>query len=327
MLPPPSAEPRTNHHEGLTPVTALRILAVAIVSLFVSAGAGVHAAPIDLSPEQPGRLHTVRNEQAIALLPKGFPFVQAGTLTVGIHPGSPPISTYATDAKTIVGFDADLVQLIGESLGLKPTLVATAWANWPLGLQSGQFDAVVSNVTVTEERKEKFDFSTYRKDVVGFYVPTNSRITSIREPKDIAGLRVITDSGTNQEKILLEWDRENVAKGLKPIQVQYYTDDAVESLTLEAGRADVIFSVNSSRAYKAALDGKTRLVGTVSGGWPLTAEIAVTTRKGSGLAAPVTAALNGLIANGAYAKLLAHWNLSAEAIDRSLTNPPGLPRS
>jgi polar amino acid transport system substrate-binding protein len=253
--------------------------------------------------------------------------VQAGTLTVGIHPGSPPISTYATDAKTIVGFDADLVQLIGESLGLKPTLVATAWANWPLGLQSGQFDAVVSNVTVTEERKEKFDFSTYRKDVVGFYVPTKSRITSIREPKDIAGLRVITDSGTNQEKILLEWDRENVAKGLKPIQVQYYTDDAVESLTLEAGRADVIFSVNSSRAYKAALDGKTRLVGTVSGGWPLTAEIAVTTRKGSGLAAPVTAALNGLIANGAYAKLLAHWNLSAEAIDRSLTNPPGLPRS
>lgn len=303
------------------------MLAGALATVILAASPLCRAAAIDLSPEQPGRLHTVRNEQAIALLPKAFPFVAPGTLTIGIHPNNPPISTYATDAKTVVGFDADLVQLLGESLGLKPQLAVTSWANWPLGLVSGQFDAVVSNVTVTEERKEKFDFSTYRRDVVGFYVATDSKITSIKEPKDVAGLRVITDAGTNQEKILLEWDRENVAKGLKPIQVQYYTDDAVESLTLEAGRADVIFSVNSSRAYKAALDGKTRLVGTVSGGWPLTAEIAVTSRKSSGLAAPVTAALNGLIANGTYAKLLARWNLSAEAIQQSQTNPPGLPRS
>jgi polar amino acid transport system substrate-binding protein len=38
--------------------------------------------------------------------------------------------------------------------------VSIAWADWPLGLTSGKFDAVISNVTVTEERKLKFDFST-----------------------------------------------------------------------------------------------------------------------------------------------------------------------
>ncbi|MET5012021.1 transporter substrate-binding domain-containing protein, partial [Burkholderia pseudomallei] len=96
-----------------------------------------------------------------------------------------------------------------------------------------------------EERKAKFDFSTYLKEQVGYYVKSDSKIASIRQPIDVAGLRVITDAGTNQEKILLEWDRENVEHGLKPVTVQYYDDHAVKSVELQAGRADAIFSVNS----------------------------------------------------------------------------------
>ncbi|MGO7623965.1 transporter substrate-binding domain-containing protein, partial [Rhizobium ruizarguesonis] len=93
----------------------------------------------------------------------------------------------------------------------KLELVSVAWADWPFGLTSGKFDAVISNATVKEERKEKFDLSTYRKDELGFYVKADSQITAIKQTKDIAGLKVITDAGTKQEKILLEWDRENVA--------------------------------------------------------------------------------------------------------------------
>jgi polar amino acid transport system substrate-binding protein len=111
------------------------------------------------------------------------------------------------------------------------------------------------------------------------------------------------------------------------MEIQYYDDDAATTLTLVSGRADAILSVNASRAYKAAVDGKTRLVGTISGGWPRTAEIAVTTRKDSGLADALTAAVNGLIASGTYTKLLDRWSLGSEAIEKSQTNPPGLPRS
>ena len=178
------------------------------------------AGVVDLSPEQPGRLHASRNDAAIALVPTTFDFVTPGTLTVGNAPSNPPLSTYATDAETVVGNEPDIAWLLAESLGLKARIVPTAWADWPLGLQSGKFDAVISNVTVTEERKAKFDFSTYRRDDLGFYVAIDSRITSIREPKDVAGLRIIVSSGTNQEKVLLEWDRQNVAAGLKPVEFQ-----------------------------------------------------------------------------------------------------------
>ncbi|MEJ5080696.1 MULTISPECIES: ABC transporter substrate-binding protein [unclassified Ochrobactrum] len=281
----------------------------------------------DLSPEQPNRLRVEKSDNRIDEV-KNFKFVKDGVLTIGISTsGHLPLHDYASDSKTVIGYDVDLAQIVADSLGRDLELVSVAWADWPLGLASGKFDAVISNVTVTEERKEKFDFSTYRKDELGFYVKSDSAIGELKQPKDIEGLKIITDAGTNQEKVLLEWDRQNVAAGLKPIEVQYYDDDAVKDLAIQSGRADAVFSVNATQAYSAGINGKTKLVGTVSGGWPITAEIAVTTRKGSGLAQPLTNVLNDLIASGAYTKVLETWNLGPEAITEAHTNPQGLPKS
>jgi polar amino acid transport system substrate-binding protein len=67
-------------------------------------------------------------------------------------------------------------------------------------------------------------------------------------------------------------------------------------------------------------------VGTLNGGWPLTAQIAFTTKKGNGLAVAAQAALNHLIEDGTYAKILDRWGLSSEAIQKSELNPAGLPK-
>ena len=284
------------------------------------------AQAVDLSPEQPGRPRAQKVEVAVRLLPKDFKWVKEGVLTVGTTASRLPFAVYGNDTRTPVGNAPDIAQLVADSLGLKLELVNTAWADWPLGLQSGKFDVVVSNVTVTEERKEKFDFSTYRNDQLGIYVKSDSRIASIKEPKDIAGLKVIVQAGTNQEQILLRWNAQNVAAGLRPVEIQYYDDDVVLRLALQSGSADAYLAPNAIAAYEAR-DGKTRLVGTFSGGWPQTAEIAVTSRKGSGLAEAVTTALNAQIKNGNYGKALERWNLDSEAIQVSRTNPPGLPKN
>ena len=245
---------------------------------------------------------------------------------MAIAPYAPPIATFATDARTVVGFDPDYAPLVADSLGLKLVLQPVAWADWPLGLSAGKYDAVISNVGVTEQRKEKYDFSTYRLGLHGFYVKADSAVRQLREPRDIAGLRIITGSGTIQEKILLTWDQRNRAQGLKPVELQYYDDEAARSMALLSGRADAIFNPNSPLAYQAAKDGKTRLAGTVNAGWPLTADVAIATRKGSGLAEALTVATNGLIRSGKYAQALARWGLQSEALPQSETNPPGLPK-
>ncbi len=80
--------------------------------------------------------------------------------------------------------------------------------DWPLGWFR-QYDAAITNVTVTKERKTRFDFATYRIDSLGFCVKTGGKIATIKQPADIAGLKIIVGSGTNQEAILLAWDKQN----------------------------------------------------------------------------------------------------------------------
>ncbi|WP_285411141.1 ABC transporter substrate-binding protein [Variovorax sp. efr-133-TYG-130] len=284
------------------------------------------AEKFDFSAEQSARPRAARDAEAIRAIPPNYKFVKEGVLTVAIAPFAPPISTYASDAKTVVGFDPDFALLIADALGLKLDLQPIAWADWPLGLSSGKYDAVISNVGVTEQRKEKFDFSTYRLGLHGFYVKADSPIKSIREPKDIAGLKITTGAGTNQERILLEWNKRNLAAGLKAAELQYYDDDVSRTLAVVTRRVDANFNPNAPQAYEAAKNGQIRLVGTVNAGWPLKSDVAIATRKGSGLAVALTTAANGLIRNGLYEKALARWSLAEEALPKSETNPPGLPK-
>ncbi len=268
---------------------------------------------------------TAKNAQAIAQLPKDYHFVVPGKLTVAVAAlNSPPLTVFADDNKTLLGSEVDIARLVASSLGLELNVVPTSWEDWPLGVTSGKYDAAISNITVTKERKAKFDFATYRKDSLGFYVKSTSPLKSIEKAEDIAGLRIIVGSGTNQEAILLAWNAENVKKGLKPFTPVYTKDDAAQTLALQSGRADAYFGPNVIGAWKAALTGKTKLVGSVDGGWPKAAHIAVTLRKGSGLVEPVQTALNGAIKTGDYDKVLNRWGEGVERIPASEVNPAGL---
>ncbi|MGZ2747629.1 ABC transporter substrate-binding protein [Burkholderia stagnalis] len=282
------------------------------------------AAIADLDPRQTGRVRAPRDADAIRAA-SGYRWVRDGAFTVAIAPHAPPVSTYATDARTVVGADPDYAQLVADAFGRALALVPIAWADWPLGLSSGKYDAVISNVGVTEKRKEKYDFTTYRLGLHGFYVRTASPIARIAEPKDVAGLRIITGAATSQERILLEWSRRNVAHGLKATELQYFDDDAAARVALLSGRADAELNPNAALAYAAARDGRLRRVGLVNAGWPANADVAIATRRGSGLADALTLATNTLIANGRYGQALARWGLQSEAVARAETNPPGLP--
>lgn len=270
-------------------------------------------------------INTPKNPAAVAQLPKNYAFAVPGKFTVAVAAlNSPPLTLFSDDNKTLLGSEVDVARLVADSLGLELNVVPTSWEDWPLGVTSGKYDAAISNITVTKARKEKFDFATYRKDSLGFYVKSTSPIKNISSAADIAGLRIIVGSGTNQEAILLAWNEQNVKQGLKPFTPIYTKDDAAQTLAIQSGRADAFFGPNVIGAWKAALTGKTRLVGSVDGGWPKAAHIAVTLKKGSGLVEPVKTALNGAIKSGAYDKVLNRWGESVERIPGSEINPAGL---
>ena len=292
-----------------------RIVALALGAL--SAGA---QAKIDLrANEQP--LPVTVDNAAIARIPASYRFVEPGTLTVAISAlNSPPLALLASDNRTRIGSDPDIARLLAGSLGLKLKLVPTAWEDWPLGITSGRYDVALVNIAVTEQRKEKFDFATYRVDSLAFSVKSTSAIVKISGAADLSGRKVIVGSGTNQERILLGWNGENKAAGRQLALPIYLTDDASGNLYIQSGRADVFFGPQSVAAYKAALTGTTKVVGL----GPKKAWVATTTKKGNGLVFALQAALDGAIARGEYQQVLARWGEQGEAVAQSQVNPPGI---
>src|SRR5471032_996060 len=183
-----------------------KLTAVTAVVLF--SGLANAASGIDLvANETP--INTPKSAEAAAKIPANFKFVEPGTLTVALAVlgSAPPFGLFARDNKTVIGSEADIARLVADGLGLKLKVVPASWEDWPLGVTSGKYDAAIYNITVTKERKTKFDFATYRQDTLGFYVKTGSKIKSITSAPDIAGKKIIVGSGTNQEAILLAWDR------------------------------------------------------------------------------------------------------------------------
>ena len=152
--------------------------------------------------------------------------------------GSIPLSFHASDDKTPIGVELDIAQLVADKLGLELDVQVTSWENWPLKTQSGDFEAVFSNVGINAARVKLFDFSSYRAAYMGFEAKKTSSY-SIKGSDDIAGLKISVGSGTNQEKILIAWNKELEAKGKAPAVLQYYSSDADTILALSSGRTDL----------------------------------------------------------------------------------------
>jgi len=89
------------------------------------------------------------------------------SLTAFAAPKSIKVATDATwppmemvDAsKQIVGYDIDFLKAVAKEAGLTVEIKNTAWDGIFAGLDSGQYDAIISSVTITKERQAKYDFT------------------------------------------------------------------------------------------------------------------------------------------------------------------------
>ncbi|WP_371479550.1 ABC transporter substrate-binding protein [Kitasatospora sp. NBC_00315] len=280
---------------------------------------------VNLGPDQ-NRVTTPKVDAIAALVPEEIR--KRGTLTVVDSLGTvPPLDFHADDDKTIIGVEPDIAYLVGNVLGLKVELNPVSWENIFVGLDSGKYDVGLSNITVTEARKEKYDFATYRLDVLGFEAKKGSG-WKVAGPPDVAGHTIGVGSGTNQEKLLIDWNDQNVKAGLKPVDIKYYQNASDYYLALSSGRIDAYLGPNPSAAFHVVQTGQSEVIGTYSGGGAnVLGKIAATTKKDNGLVKALNEAINEIIKNGTYGQALKRWGLDNEAVQTSEINPPGLPKT
>jgi polar amino acid transport system substrate-binding protein len=162
--------------------------------------------------------------------------IKAGTLTVGMEIGYPPMEYFDTDGKTPIGFDVDLAKGLAAKMGLQVEFVDTAWDGIFAGVDTGKYDCIISSVTYTEERAQKFDFT---KPYVA-----NSQLLVVRKDAGVKpasleqaqGLRLTYQAETTSDTLATEWIERTGSK----IEVFEYDKvmNCFDELTL--GRVDVI---------------------------------------------------------------------------------------
>ena len=319
---------RSRHAPLIAVPVVLGLFALTACSDPAGAAAGSPKAKVgnvtyDLSATQ-SHITSKKNDAIAAELPADVG--NSGVLVIGsggAGGGIPPLAFTAEDNKTPIGVEIDVADLIASILGLKPKAETTSFENLFLGLDSGRFNVGISNIGVSELRKQKYDFATYRLGLHAFEAKKGSGL-KVSGAADIAGKTVAVASGTLQEAILLRWNQENIKAGRAPAELKYYQLSTDYYLALQSGRVQLYLGPNPVAAYHVATAKQTEIVGTVSSSFPITGLVGVATKKGNGLVKPLSDALNVAIKDGSYAKVLAKWGLQSEAVTKSEVNPPGL---
>ena len=84
------------------------------------------------------------------------------------------------DGDKIVGIDAEIAQAIADKLGMTLKIEDVEFGSVLTGVEMGKYDMGMAGITVTDERKEKMDFSnTYATGIQVIIVKDGSAITSL----------------------------------------------------------------------------------------------------------------------------------------------------
>ena len=68
--------------------------------------------------------------------------------------------TYHDESGDLIGYDTEVGRAIAEKLGVEAEFVEGEWDGLFAGLDGGRYDAIINGVEITEERSEKYDFTT-----------------------------------------------------------------------------------------------------------------------------------------------------------------------
>lgn len=256
-----------------------------------------------------------KDEAAAELLPSG---VRSLTLAVSVG-GTPPGTTYLADGKTLTGQDVDFAHAVAKVLGIELTTEQASFEAILPALGSGKYDVGASNFGVTDERRKVIDFVTYINDGQGFATRADSKLTKVTDLEQLCGLNVATAAGTTFEATLEENKKDCADSGKKAYTVQTYSEQGAIWSSLQQGRSDIVMSTINGLRYAVAHQQGVKFLNEFH-----RLDVGFAFKKRTKLAPAFQAAVNELIADGTYEKILKKWGTTGSAIEKSRISPPEL---
>lgn len=200
-----------------------------------------------------GQISALTNSTSDAQLEAGVQeIVDRGVLRVGVKQDLPNFGYRDPESNQYTGMEVEIAKKVAAELGVDIEFTPVTAQTRGALLDNGQLDMVIATFTITEERKELYNFTTpYYTDAVGFLVRKDSNIQSSWEALD--GLTIGVTQGSIQWGLLEEIAAE---KGIE-LNFRELGSNSEVVVALAAHRVDA-FSIDQS--ILSAFLGKTNVL-------------------------------------------------------------------
>ncbi|AKT93236.1 amino acid ABC transporter substrate-binding protein [Campylobacter gracilis] len=134
--------------------------------------------------------------------------LREGVLKVATEGTFSPFSYY-NDKNELVGYDVDVARAVAEKLGLKIEFLTAPWDAMLAAFDAGKADAVFNQVSITDERKKKYEYSVPYTVVYGAIIVHKDN-NDIKSFEDLKGKKNADSATSNWAQVAKKYGAQNV---------------------------------------------------------------------------------------------------------------------
>lgn len=251
------------------------------------------------------------DEAAAALLPADVK--ASGKLIIGIDPTYAP-NEYKDDAGNPIGWTVDLGNAMAAKLGLKPDYRVSGFDKIIPSINGDTFDIGLSSFTDNAERQKAVDFVNYYEAGIQWAQQIGKSV----DQANACGLTVSVQATTYEETDELPAkSQECTDAGKAPITILKFETQDEATNALATGRSDAMSADSPITQYAVSQQSKKI---ELAGDSFDTAPYGIAVKKNSDLTKAIQAALQSMVDDGSYKKILDNWGVFSGAIDKITIN-------
>lgn len=241
-----------------------------------------------------------------------------GAIIAAIVPNYPPIDMRDPATNALTGLDVDLGNALAAKLGVKMKWQETSFDQMLAAVDTGRVDIILSGMSDLASRHNAASFVDYMKSGPQFYILAANK-AKYPNLLAICGHTVGASRRTSFVKEIAAWSVAHCTPASrKPIKVIGTEGSADARLQLEQGRVDAAMQGSETLPYVMGKEpGKYAPLGK-----PISSQLTGigVSKKDTQLQTALAGALQQMVADGTYGKILAKWHLSGDAIDKVTIN-------
>lgn len=281
--------------------------ALAAVAVLMLTGCVDNSAPSGGAPTS----SVTKDDKAAALLPDKV--ADSGKLVVGTDPTYAP-NEFKDEAGKPIGWGIEIASAVAGKLGLTPEFQVSTFDNIIPSITGGKVDIGESSFTDNIEREKQVDFVNYYTAGIQWASATGKDV----DPNNACGLTVAVQTTTIEDTEEVQGKSDAcVAAGKPAIDKQKFDTQEAATNAVVLGQADALSADSPVTLYAIAkTKGKLQPAGETFD----VAPYGIAVGKDSGLTKAIQAALQSMVDDGSYGKILDKWGVAAGGLDTITIN-------